>query len=69
MQQKYFSGTFVLSAIFAKFANIDYCIAEQMGNFFMVFSRISLLLVLEPNVSIVRITVCMILDNDGIPTF
>jgi len=31
---KYFSGTFVLSTIYAKFANIDYCIAEQMGNFF-----------------------------------
>ena len=28
-------GHFVLSTIYAKFANIDNCIAEQMGNFFM----------------------------------
>jgi len=33
---KYFSGTFVLSTIYAKFANNDNCIAEQMGFFFMV---------------------------------
>jgi len=34
----------------------------------VIFSRISLLLVPEPYVSILRITVCTILDNDGIPT-
>ena len=39
---KYFIGTFVLSTIhvYAKFANIDYCIAEQMGVFFMADIRL-----------------------------
>ena len=36
MQLKYLSVSFVLSTIYAKFANIDYCIAEQMGNFFFM---------------------------------
>jgi len=51
-----------------------YCVSGRLTARFksqncgkVVFSRISLLLVPEPNVSVLWITVCTILDNDGIP--
>ena len=62
----------MLSTIYAKFANIDYSITEQMEFFFMAdyytIVLFIIMLVPEANVSILRITVCTILDNDGIPT-
>ena len=32
----------MLSTIYAKFANIDYCIAEQMGNFILDYCTVLL---------------------------
>jgi len=47
-------------------ASLHHLSKKNYGKVF--FGRISILLVPEPNVSILRVTVCTILDNDGIPT-